>query len=254
MRQSKFESISIYLTDAMRRTPSCPQYSQYLSRCEKYIQPDATFPMIKLLLVDDQNLIRQGLRALLELEPDLCVVGEAENGMVALECVKVLKPNVVLMDIRMPVMDGVTATKEICRQFPDANILILTTFDDDTYVASAIEYGAKGYLLKDTPSEEIAAAIRAVDRGYTHLAPGMLAKVMSRQSEQPATNLPPELQELTPRELEVLKLIAKGANNREIAQKLYISEGTVKNHVTNLLNRLNLRDRTQAAIFANTYF
>jgi DNA-binding NarL/FixJ family response regulator len=211
--------------------------------------------MITLLLVDDQNLIRQGLKALLELEPDLCVVGEAENGAVAIDCVRSLEPNVVLMDIRMPVMDGVTATREICRQFPNVNILVLTTFDDDTYVSAAIEYGAKGYLLKDTPSEEIAAAIRAVDRGYTHLAPGMLAKIMSRHSEQMATtNLPPELDELTPRELEVLKLIAKGANNREIAQTLYISEGTVKNHVTNLLNRLNLRDRTQAAIFANTYF
>jgi DNA-binding NarL/FixJ family response regulator len=210
--------------------------------------------MITLLLVDDQNLIRQGLKALLELEPDLSVVGEAENGAVAIECVRSLEPNVVLMDIRMPVMDGVTATREICRQFPNVNILVLTTFDDDTYVSAAIECGAKGYLLKDTPSEEIAAAIRAVDRGYTHLAPGMLAKVMSRLAEQSATNLPPELEELTPRELEVLKLIAKGANNREIAQKLYISEGTVKNHVTNLLNRLNLRDRTQAAIYANTYF
>ena len=210
--------------------------------------------MINLLLVDDQNLIRQGLKALLELEPDLCIVGEAENGVVAIERVKTLQPSVVLMDIRMPVMDGVTATREICRQFPHVNVLILTTFDDDTYVSAAIEYGAKGYLLKDTPSEEIAAAIRAVDRGYTHLAPGMLAKVISRAAEQPATRLPPQLNELTPRELEVLKLIAKGANNREIAQALYISEGTVKNHVTNLLNRLNLRDRTQAAIFANTYF
>ncbi|WP_295619415.1 response regulator transcription factor [Chamaesiphon sp. GL140_3_metabinner_50] len=208
---------------------------------------------IDILLVDDQNLIRQGLKALLELETDLRVVGEAENGAIAIESVKALQPNVVLMDIRMPVMDGVTATKEICQQFPHVNILVLTTFDDDTYVSAAIEYGAKGYLLKDTPSEEIAAAIRAVDRGYTHLAPGMLAKAMSRQAEHQIAPLPPALQELTPRELEVLKLIAKGANNREIAQILYISEGTVKNHVTNLLNRLNLRDRTQAAIFANTY-
>jgi DNA-binding NarL/FixJ family response regulator len=158
-----------------------------------------------------------------------------------------------LMDIRMPIMDGVMATKEICRQFPDVNILILTTFDDDNYVSAAIEYGAKGYLLKDTPSEEIAAAIRAVDRGYTHLAPGMMEKVISGRVHEPETALPTELADLTPRELEVLKLIAAGANNREIAQKLYISEGTVKNHVTNLLNRLNLRDRTQAAILAKTY-
>ncbi len=209
--------------------------------------------MISLLLVDDQNLIRQGLKALLELEPDLAIVGEAENGAIALERVKELQPNVVLMDIRMPVMDGVTATKEICQKFPQVNILVLTTFDDDTYVAAAIKYGAKGYLLKDTPSEEIAAAIRAVALGYTHLAPGMIAKVMSGQTEQAEVNLPPELTELTPRELEVLKLIAVGDNTREIAGKLYISEGTVKNHVTNILNRLNLRDRTQAAILAKTY-
>lgn len=209
--------------------------------------------MIDLLLVDDQPLIRQGLKTLLELEPDIRVVGEAENGALAISGVRALAPHVVLMDVRMPVMDGVTATKEICQQFPQVNILVLTTFDDDNYVATAIEYGAKGYLLKDTPSEEIAAAIRAVARGYTHLSPGILAKAMSAKIDKPHPPLPPELNELTPRELEVLKAIATGANNREIAQLLYISEGTVKNHVTNLLNRLNLRDRTQAAIFANTY-
>jgi DNA-binding NarL/FixJ family response regulator len=120
-------------------------------------------------------------------------------------------------------------------------------------VAAAIKNGAKGYLLKDTPSEEIAAAIRAVSLGYTHLAPGMIAKVMSGQIDKSEITLPPELAELTPRELEILKLIAVGANNREIAGQLYISEGTVKNHVTNILNRLNLRDRTQAAILAKTY-
>jgi DNA-binding NarL/FixJ family response regulator len=209
--------------------------------------------MINILLVDDQNLIRQGLKALLELESDLQIVGEAENGQIAINLVQELQPDVVLMDIRMPVMDGVTATKEICQRFPQVNILILTTFDDDTYVAAAIGYGAKGYLLKDTPSEEIAAAIRAVDRGYTHLAPGMMAKVMAGRVNEAKVVLPLELQELTPRELEVLKLIAAGANNREIAQQLYISEGTVKNHVTNLLSRLNLRDRTQAAILAKNH-
>lgn len=209
--------------------------------------------MISLLLVDDQNLIRQGLKALLELEPDLVVVGEAENGAIAIDRVKELQPNVVLMDIRMPVMDGVTATKQICSEFPNVNILVLTTFDDDTYVMTAIKYGAKGYLLKDTPSEEIAAAIRAVALGYTHLAPGMIAKVMSSQIDQDKAILPPEFAELTPRELEILKLIAAGSNNREIAGQLYISEGTVKNHVTNILTRLNVRDRTQAAILAKTH-
>jgi DNA-binding NarL/FixJ family response regulator len=157
------------------------------------------------------------------------------------------------MDIRMPVMDGVTATKEICQRFPHTNILVLTTFDDDTYVGAAIKYGAKGYLLKDTPSEDIAAAIRAVDRGYTHLSPGIMAKVISGQADETKITAPPELAELTRRELEVLKLIAVGANNREISQQLCISEGTVKNHVTNLLTRLNLRDRTQAAILAKTF-
>ena len=209
--------------------------------------------MISLLLVDDQNLIRQGLKALLELEPDLVVVGEAENGAIAIDRVKELQPNVVLMDIRMPVMDGVTATKQICSQFPNINILVLTTFDDDTYVAAAIKNGAKGYLLKDTPSEEIAAAIRAVALGYTHLAPGMIDKIMSGQIDKSEITLPPELAELTPRELEILKLIAGGSNNREIAGQLYISEGTVKNHVTNILTRLNVRDRTQAAILAKTH-
>ena len=209
--------------------------------------------MISLLLVDDQNLIRQGLKALLELEPDLVVVGEAENGAIAIDQVRELQPNVVLMDIRMPVMDGVTATKQICSQFPNVNILVLTTFDDDNYVAAAIKNGAKGYLLKDTPSEEIAAAIRAVALGYTHLAPGIIAKVMSSQSDKKMMILPPELAELTPRELEILKLIAIGSNNREIAGQLYISEGTVKNHVTNILTRLNVRDRTQAAILAKTH-
>ena len=208
--------------------------------------------MIKILIVDDGHLIRQGLKALLELEPDLQIVGEAQNGQIALDRVKELQPDVVLMDIRMPIMDGVTATKEICQQFPHVNILVLTTFDDDTYVAAAIRFGAKGYLLKDTPSEEIAAAIRAVNLGYTHLAPGMIAKVIANRVNRPEISLPP-LAELTPRELEVLKLIAVGANNREIAQQLYISEGTVNNHVTNILNRLNLRDRTQAAILARTY-
>lgn len=208
--------------------------------------------MIKILIVDDGHLIRQGLKALLELEPDLQIVGEAQNGQIAIDRVKELQPDVVLMDIRMPIMDGVTATKEICLQFPHVNILVLTTFDDDTYVAAAIRFGAKGYLLKDTPSEEIAAAIRAVNLGYTHLAPGMIAKVIANRVE-PEISLPSELAQLTPRELEVLKLIAIGANNREIAQQLYISEGTVKNHVTNILNRLNLRDRTQAAILARTY-
>jgi len=211
--------------------------------------------MISILLVDDQSLIRQGLRALLELEADIKIVGEAENGQIAINLVKELKPNVILMDIRMPIMDGVAATKEISHHFPHSKILILTTFDDDEYVKAAIQNGAMGYLLKDTPSEELAVAIRAVDKGYSQLGPGIVKKLMTQfPATPPQLSVPANLAELTPREKEVLRLIAIGDNNREIAQKLYISEGTVKNHVTNILNRLNLRDRTQAAILANSFF
>ena len=217
--------------------------------------------MIGVLLVDDQSLIRQGLKALLELEPDLQVVGEAENGQSALDLIetlqsKPLQPDGVMMDVRMPVMDGVAATREIGKRFAGTKVVVLTTFDDDEYVAAALRYGAIGYLLKDTPSEELAAAIRAVHKGYTQLGPGLVEKIMAKvpaAAPVPPASPPPSWDELTPREREVLSMIAKGASNREIAQALFISEGTVKNHVTNILNRLNLRDRTQAAIFANSF-
>ncbi|NJR65626.1 MAG: response regulator transcription factor [Leptolyngbyaceae cyanobacterium CRU_2_3] len=209
--------------------------------------------MIRVLLVDDQNIIRQGLKALLQLEPDLQIVGDAENGQTAIQQVSALQPDVVLMDVRMPVMDGVAATQAIAQQFPSTKVLVLTTFDEDEYVTAALQNGAAGYLLKDTPSEELANAIRTVHRGYTQFAPGILQKLMVKTSESPVMpDLPAGFAELTPRELEVLRLIAQGASNREIAKTLYISEGTVKNHVTNLLGRLELRDRTQAAIFANS--
>ncbi len=212
--------------------------------------------MIKVLLVDDQNLIRQGLRALLELEPDLEIVGEAENGEQAIKLSEQLQPDIILMDIRMPIMDGVAATREIQKRCAGIKILVLTTFDDDEYIKAALQNGAMGYLLKDTPSEELAVAIRAVYKGYTQLGPGIVKKLVTQFSGLTSTQLPPvppSLAELTPREKEVLRLIAIGASNREISQQLYISEGTVKNHVTNILNRLNLRDRTQAAIIANTF-
>ena len=210
--------------------------------------------MIKVLLVDDQNLIRQGLKALLELEADLEIVGEAENGENAINLIALFSPDVVLMDIRMPIMDGVAATREIKKRFPNVKVLVLTTFDNDEYVTAALQNGAMGYLLKDTPSEELAVAIRAVYKGYTQLGPGIVKKLLTQFPAATASQLPPpSLAELTPREKDVLQLIATGASNREISQQLYISEGTVKNHVTNILNRLNLRDRTQAAIFANTF-
>ncbi len=216
---------------------------------------------MNILIVDDQIIIRQGLRSLLELKSDLEVVGDVENGQVAIELIELLQgtpqqPNVVLMDVRMPVMDGVAATQEISQRFPEIRVLVLTTFDDDEYVTQAMRFGAKGYLLKDTPSDELAIAIRAVDRGYTYMGPGLFEKTLNNtaKTNSVSTEVPAVLAELSPRELQVLKLITLGANNQEIAEALYISERTVKNHVTSILSRLNLRDRTQAALFASNYF
>jgi DNA-binding NarL/FixJ family response regulator len=212
--------------------------------------------MIRLLLAEDQTIIRQGLRRLLDSHDDLQVVGEAENGQQAVEQVVTLQPDLVLMDVRMPVMDGVTATQMICDRFPNIKVLVLTTFDDEQYVQQLMDLGAIGYLLKDTPSEELADAIRCAHKGYTQLSPGLFKKAFSQRSK-PSTNTvnPPrlELAELTPREREVLSLIATGASNREIAEILCITEKTVKNHVSSVLGRLNLRDRTQAAIFAHSF-
>jgi DNA-binding NarL/FixJ family response regulator len=204
--------------------------------------------MIRLLLVDDQGIIREGLRSLLETKPDLSIIGEAENGKAAVELALTLQPDVVLMDVRMPIMDGVAATRALAEQAPNIKVLVLTTFDDDEYVTQALRCGAKGYLLKDTPSTELADAIRAIHRGYTQFGPGLMEKAFS---SAPTPEEPPEaFTQLTPREQEVLQLIATGCSNREIAEKLYISERTVKNHVNSLLRRLNLRDRTQVAILA----
>lgn len=216
--------------------------------------------MIQILIVDDQHIIRQGIKSMLECNPDMRVIGEAENGQQALSflehCARepdaTRYPDLVLMDIRMPVMDGVAATQAIAQSYPQVKVLVLTTFDDDEYVSQAMRLGAKGYLLKDTEPDEIALAIRAVYKGHTQMGPGLLEKALSLP-EAPATP-PPELALLTPRELDVLRLIAAGANNREIAHALFLSENTVKNYVTNILNRLNVRDRTQAALLVRSLF
>jgi DNA-binding NarL/FixJ family response regulator len=210
--------------------------------------------MIRLLLVDDQSLICQGLKAMLSLESDLEIVGIAHNGQTAIEQVDTLQPDVVLMDVRMPIMDGREATRILSQKYPQVKVLVLSTFDDDQYIADAIRAGAKGYLLKDMPSEELAQAIRFVQLGYTQLAPGLLEKLIAGMpTAKPPTAIPaPDLSQLTPREKEVLNLIASGATNRDIAEALFISEGTVKTHVTHLLNRLNLRNRSQLAIYAHS--
>ena len=211
--------------------------------------------MIRLVLAEDQTIIRQGLHRLLDAHADLQVVGEAANGQQAVERVAELQPDLVLMDVRMPVMDGVTATQIICDRFPKVKVLVLTTFDDEGYVEQLMKLGAVGYLLKDTPSEELAVAIRSAYKGYTQLSPGLFKKVFSQRSVMPKNSVSSsktELAELTPREHQVLSLIATGASNREIAEILCITEKTVKNHVSSILSRLNLRDRTQAAVFANS--
>lgn len=208
--------------------------------------------MIRILLVDDQSIVREGLASLLEIHSDLEIVGEAENGKIAVERSLDLQPDVILMDIRMPVMDGIAAIRLLKQQAPEIKILVLTTFDNDDYVTQAMACGAKGYLLKDTPSSELAQAIRAVNLGYTQLGPGLWEKAIATKSQTSPTT-PAELNELTSREKEVLQLIARGYSNREIAAALFITERTVKNHVNSILRRLNLGDRTQAAIFANKY-
>lgn len=181
--------------------------------------------MIRILLVDDQSIIRQGLRSLLELNPDMQVVGEAENGQRAIAQISELRPDVVLMDIRMPVIDGVAATREISERYPETKVLALTTFDDDEYVAQVMKFGARGYLLKDTEPDELVLAIRSIHKGHTQLGPGLFAKALMSPLLTPIP-IPPELDQLAPRELEVLKLLAKGANNREIAQTLFLAENT----------------------------
>lgn len=205
--------------------------------------------MIRLLLVDDQDLVRRGLKALLKLDADLEIVGEASNGREAIALIPSLQPDVVLMDVRMPEMDGVAATKLIGQQFPGVKVLVLTTFDDDDYVSRALQAGASGYLLKDVSLEELAQTIRFVHKGYTQIGPGLAQKAIA-PSPPPQLAHPPGWDELTARERDIVQLVAQGASNREIAQALFISEKTVRNHLTTILGRLNVRDRTQLAILA----
>ena len=209
---------------------------------------------IRVLLADDQQLMREGLRVLLDLTPDIRVVGEAGNGAEAVERVQALQPDVVLMDVRMPGLDGVAATRRLHKACPDVKVIILTTFDDDEYVFEGLRAGAVGYLLKDVPSEQLAEAIRAAARGEAFIQPSVARKVVAefarlterehRRREQPLA------EPLSARELEVLALVAEGLSNREIGERLFITPGTVKNHVSNVLAKLGVRDRTQAILRA----
>jgi len=208
---------------------------------------------IKILLVDDQPLFREGLRTLLSVHLDFEVVGEAGNGEEAIKLARSLLPLVVLMDLQMPVLDGVAATRRLHEEQPDCRVIVLTTFDDDEMVFDGLRAGAVGYLLKDAPSEKLAEAIRVAARGETFLQPSVAAKVVAefaRLSRKTVATANPVIEPLSEREIEVLRLIAQGASNREIASSLFLAEGTVKNHVTNILGKLEARDRTQAALKA----
>ena len=210
--------------------------------------------MTSVLIVDDQALVRVGLRKILEAEPETTVVGEAGDGDDAVAAAAELRPDVVLMDIRMPVLDGIEATRRIVRDHPATRVLILTTFGLDNYVYDALRSGASGFMLKDAPPEEIAAAVRIVASGEALLAPAVTRAVIEEFARQPPAAEPPgpapALAELTPREQEVLDLLARGLSNPEICERLVISEATAKTHVARILQKLGLRDRVQAVIYA----
>ncbi len=203
---------------------------------------------IRILIADDHTLVRAGLRALLDSEPGMEVVGEAADGIDAVERAGALTPDVILLDLVMPRKDGIEAITEICQADPNARILVLTSYTDDDKVFPAIKAGALGYLLKDSEPHELLQAIRSVYAGEPSLAPTIARKLM-RELQQPP-NLPPAEQPLSEREVQVLRLVAQGLSNKEIADRLVVSERTVRAHVSNILNKLHLANRTQAALYA----
>lgn len=208
---------------------------------------------IRILLVDDQELFRQALNTLLSVQPDFEVVGQAANGEESLRLAAQHHPHVILMDLRMPVMDGVTATQRLRVQIPDCRVIVLTTFDHDEDVYEGLRAGAVGYLLKDVSAEKLFEAIRAAARGEYFLQPSITAKVVSEfaRLSRPAISGATELiTPLSAREMEILRLVATGASNKEIGEQLVITEGTVKNHLSNILNKLGARDRMQAVLKA----
>jgi DNA-binding NarL/FixJ family response regulator len=208
--------------------------------------------VIRVFIADDQALVRGGFRMILDAQPDMQVVGEAEDGREALRSVAELKPDVVLMDIRMPEMDGLETTRRIVTSEDAPRVLMLTTFDMNEYVYEAMKSGASGFLLKDVKPEQLADAVRTVAFGDALLAPAITRRLIEEfvRRPPPGSNAPPEFETLTERELEVLKLIAKGYSNEEIAKELFVSMATVKTHITHILMKLDLRDRVQAVVLA----
>jgi DNA-binding NarL/FixJ family response regulator len=209
--------------------------------------------MTRVVVADDQALVRVGLRKILDVEPELEVVGEAADGEEAVAEARRLRPDVVLMDIRMPVLDGIEATRRLVAAQPETRVLILTTFGLDSYVFDALRAGASGFMLKDAPPEEIAAAVRIVARGEALLAPAVTRAVVEEFARRPPAQppaVPAAVAELTPREREVLDLLTRGLSNPEICARLVISEATAKTHVARILQKLGVRDRVQAVIYA----
>jgi DNA-binding NarL/FixJ family response regulator len=206
--------------------------------------------MIRVLLADDQGLVRAGFRMLLKAEPDLEIVGEARDGREAIDGARRLRPDVVLMDVRMPNVDGIEATRRIATGAGAPRVLVLTTFDLDDVVYEALRAGASGFLLKDAPEDQLLAAIRVVAVGGSLFAPSVTRRLIATFASRSTTGAPASLGELTPRELEVLHLLARGRSNAEIAAELVISEHTTKTHVARVLAKLDLRDRVQAVVLA----
>jgi DNA-binding NarL/FixJ family response regulator len=208
---------------------------------------------IRILIVDDQALFREGLHTLLSVQTDLQVVGEARNGEEALRLAAAYEPDIILMDLHMPILDGVAATRRLQSSQPAIKVIVLTTFDDDEDVFEGLRAGAVGYLLKDVPSEKLVEAIRGVARGESFLEPSIVNKIVAefaRLSPQRPSSSQPLIEPLSERELEILRLLGQGASNKEIADHLVITVGTVKNHLTNIMAKLSVRDRTQAALKA----
>jgi NarL family two-component system response regulator LiaR len=209
--------------------------------------------VIRVLICDDQIIVCEGLHRILNADPEIQVVGAAHDGMEALEMVSQHKPDLVLMDLKMPNMNGITATRKIRDQFPDVHVLVLTTYDDDDWIFDAIRSGAEGYLLKDTPPKELIHAIKGTIEGRSYLDPNITGKLLSNIAQTTTTQAPPTSFQFSEREYQILKLLAQGISNADIARQLYLTEGTVRNYTSAIFQKLGVSDRTQAAVMAIRY-